>query len=69
MKMLRDVDVEVELLSMETTAEGSNPLEESLPPKEASLYRAIVARINFLAADRAELQFASKECSRRMSNP
>ena len=40
-----------------------------MQPKEASLFRAIVARINFLAQDRVDLQFASKECSRRMSSP
>ena len=34
-----------------------------------SLYRAIVARVNFLAQDRSELLFASKECSRHMSMP
>ena len=67
MREPRDIDVEVELMSIDNST--SNPLEEPLPPKEASLYRAIVARVNFLAADRSELQFASKECSRRMANP
>jgi hypothetical protein len=43
--------------------------ETAMQPKDASLYRAIVARTNFLAQDRSELQFASKECSRRMSSP
>ena len=38
-------------------------------PKDASLFRAVVARINFLAQDRSDLQYASKECSRRMSSP
>lgn len=69
MKAPQDIDVEVEILAMDEDAGEGNPLQASLPPKEASLYRAIVAIINFLAADRAELQFASKECSRRMSNP
>ena len=36
---------------------------------EQSKYRAVVARINFLAQDRVELLFAAKECSRHMSAP
>ena len=53
MKEPQDIEVEVELMAID--GEVCNPLEEPLPPKEASLYRAIVARINFLAADRAAI--------------
>ena len=35
----------------------------------ASKYRAIVARANYLAQDRTDIQFAVKELSRGMSNP
>ena len=42
---------------------------QEMTPKEASMFRGIVARVNFLAQDRSDLQFASKECSRRMSVP
>ena len=43
--------------------------DELLVGKEATLYRAISARINFLSADRADLQFCSKEASLKMSSP
>ena len=36
---------------------------------EASWYRAMIARANYLAQDRMDLQYASKELSRRMSRP
>ena len=36
---------------------------------DASKYRAITARLNYLAQDRPELLYAAKECSRRMSAP
>ena len=62
MKTPMDVEGEIELMPI-SAVDDENPFEAALPPKEASLYRAIVARVNFLAADRAELQFASKECS------
>ena len=42
---------------------------EDMEPKQASLFRAIVARVNFLAHDRCDILFASKECSRHMSAP
>ena len=63
------IETEMELIALGNVEDDVKPMEESLPPREASLYRAIVARVNFLAADRSELQFASKECSRRMANP
>ena len=63
-----DVEVEIELIPIGAVNEGGTPLNVPLAPKETSLYWAIVARVNFPAVDRAELQFASKECSRRMSN-
>ena len=36
---------------------------------EASSFRALAARLNYLAVDRADILFASKEVSRGMSNP
>ena len=50
-------------------ADGIDEDEIEMNPQDASLYRAITARINFLAQDRSDLQFASKECSRRMAAP
>ena len=47
-----------------------NELEpDELPSGEATRYRAICARLNYLALDRPELQYAAKEASRRMSKP
>ena len=40
-----------------------------LPPEKSSRYRALVARCNYLAADRGDIQFAVKELCRDMSNP
>ena len=46
-------------------AYGSEPLE----PEIATQYRALTARANYMAQDRAELQFAVKELCRTMSAP
>ena len=40
-----------------------------LAPREATWYRAMVARANYLAQDRMDLQYTTKELSRRMSRP
>ena len=40
-----------------------------LSPKEATWYRAMVARANYLAQDRMDIQYAAKELSRRMARP
>ncbi len=53
--------------------EGQQKLNEKdnelLPPAEATRYRGLAARLNYLAQDRFELLHAAKECSRRMSAP
>jgi hypothetical protein len=43
--------------------------EEELGKNEATKYRAVVARAIYLMQDRTDIQFATKELSRRMSNP
>ena len=43
--------------------------EEKMAAAEQTEFRALAARSNYLSADRIELQFASKECCRHMSNP
>jgi hypothetical protein len=43
--------------------------ERKLGGKEASQYRAIVARANYLCQDRSDIQFAVKELCRAMSEP
>ena len=40
-----------------------------LGPGEASWYRAMIARANYLAQDRMDLQYTTKELSRKMSSP
>ena len=40
-----------------------------LTPTEATEYRAVAARLNYMAADWPNVQFAAKEVCRRMSNP
>ena len=42
---------------------------ELLVCTEASKFRAIVARLNYLAADRPDTQYATKEVSKRMATP
>ena len=42
---------------------------EPLSPSQATKYRALVARANYLAQDRCDIQFAVKELTRRMSRP
>ena len=43
--------------------------EKPLGMKEATLYRMVAARANYLAADRADIQYATKECCRGMAVP
>ena len=42
---------------------------EELCGQEASMFRAITARANYLSQDRSDIQFAVKEVSRAMSCP
>ena len=43
--------------------------ENELEPRDATMYRALVARGNYMAQDRTDVQFAVKELCRNMSNP
>ena len=68
MRRRRDVTVKVELDAI--GEEATKPWEElEMNAAEATQYRAVVARCNFLSVDRPDIQFASKECSRCMSSP
>lgn len=42
---------------------------EEMPPVEASNYRMLIARYNYLSMDRFDIQYASKEASNRMARP
>ncbi len=54
-------------LKMQSISEDeSSPL---LNAQDASMYRALAARANYLAQDRADIQFAVKEIARRMATP
>ena len=37
---------------------------DPLPPREATQYRALAARLNYLALDRQDIQYATKEVAR-----
>ena len=43
--------------------------DEKLPAREIKLYRALVARANYLIQDRSGIQFSVKELARDMSSP
>ena len=58
------VDLEVECAAWSEEPEG-----EELPPEEATRYRAIGARCNYLQPDRPDIQYAVKEVCRLMSRP
>ena len=42
---------------------------EPVPKEEATSFRALAARFNFLSQDCPDLQFPIKQCSRDMANP
>ena len=66
-KKRRNVEVHIEIDP--TTTTGTSWDEAEMNTTDATLYRAIVARCNFLAIDRPDLTYASKECSRKMAKP
>jgi hypothetical protein len=43
--------------------------EELLDNEHHNKYRSLIARRNFMAHDRMDMQFTSKECARKMSSP
>ena len=56
---------------MSTPGVKETPPEKEvlLSKSQASLYRSIVTRINYLAQDRSDLQFSGKELARQMQSP
>ena len=52
-----------------TEGAAERALEEELDGGEATRFRSLCARINYLALDRADLQYAAKNVSRHMSRP
>ncbi len=49
--------------------EGDNEDDDLLDNKDATSYRGLAARANYLAQDRPDLQYAVKEIARRMARP
>ena len=43
--------------------------EEGLKGREATEFRALAARANYLALDRPDIAYSAKECCRGMANP
>ena len=68
LKKSRDVRVVLEVYQSKDEVAQSWE-EQDMAPGEQTRYRALAARLNFLAVDRPDLLFAAKECSRRMSRP
>ena len=74
----RHVEMILQEMGMED-AKGANCIGEvthmedgddvALDKREAREYRSVAARMNFLAADRLDIQFACKEICRKMSQP
>ena len=44
-------------------------VDRLMPPAEATRYRGIAARLNAVAQDKVDLQYACKEASRSMARP
>ena len=73
-KLLRDLKVGDEGVKSVGTPGVKNTREQiesdtALPAEKSSPYRAVVARANYLAADRPDCQYASKELCRLLSAP
>jgi hypothetical protein len=49
--------------------EKTNPMGELLDPSRTTGYRANVARVNYLAADRPDIAYSVKELARKMVKP
>ena len=49
--------------------EDNDESDEALDDLEASEFRAMAARLNFMAQDCPDVQFATKEVCREMSSP
>lgn len=77
----RHAEIIVKQLGLENALPLSAPMErrspkdltgedvEELNGQDASSYRAIAARGNYLSIDRSDIRYAVKELARRMSKP
>ena len=70
--MVRELELEGNRVKSEVPVEKvmySEEDEEELPPAEIKKYQALVARANYLAQDRSDIQYAVEELARSMSCP
>ena len=67
-KSASDVHVVMEVYEKEGE-ESMAWKDQEMLPEDQTRYRALAARLNFLAVDRPDLLHAAKMCSRRMSKP
>ena len=54
---------------MEVHEEPTDWEEAEMSQHDATKYRGVTARLDFLSQNRADLQYPSKECSRYMAKP
>ena len=66
MGLMEDSKGVVSPIEMEAEEEQDG---ESMDKREVTKFRGLVATANFLAQDRADVQFAVKEASRKMARP
>ena len=72
---LRHAELVVSELGLESAKSVSTPWTDAcdsrslLDAEHFKKYQSISARVYFLAQDRMDLQFAAKECARKMSKP
>ena len=67
----RDIETTIESVDA-VEDEGGETLswdDQQMRPAEATQYRALVARLNFLSIDMPDLQFCCKEAARHMATP
>ena len=72
----RHAEIFVEALELQNAKPVTNPgwkeeVEEGelLEGEERTAYRALAARVNYLAQDRPDIQYQAKEICRQMQNP
>ena len=68
-KRPRDVVVELELDAVDSGEAGTCWEDSPMKPCDATQYRAIAARLDFLSIDRPDIQCSCKEATRRMATP
>ena len=65
----KESTVTVSSVNTAPVPEDDGPLEEEVGKDRHATYRAVTARANYLALDRADIQYAVKELCRAMSRP